>query len=259
VPVPFSGLGVALITLFDEHGEVDAEATAQHAARLAGLGVRFVLVCGSTGEAASLTPDERVCLVRAVRSALPPSVPVLAGTGAGTAAGAVELTIAARDAGADAILTLSPPGSQGLVGYYTAVVQAAEPLPVLAYHFPTVSSPGIPVDVLPELPVAGLKDSSQDADRITTELTAWSGSVFVGSTSMLELARSLGGAGAILGIANAQPETCAAALHGDPAAQRALSASSHEAARDFPAGIKELTAARFGTSITVRRAARSTA
>jgi 4-hydroxy-tetrahydrodipicolinate synthase len=257
--VPFSGLGVALITLFGERGEVAAEATAEHAARVVELGVRLVLVCGSTGEATSLTPDERSRLIGSVRSILPDSVPVLAGTGAENAHAAVELTVAAREAGADAILALSPPGSERLVHYYTAVVEAAGALPVLAYHFPTISAPGIPLDVLPKLPVAGLKDSSRDAERVTAELTTWGGSVFVGSTSMIELARSLGGAGAILGIANAEPETCVDALAGDPSAQSALAAMSDEANRDFPVGIKELTAARFGSSTVVRRPVRSTA
>jgi 4-hydroxy-tetrahydrodipicolinate synthase len=173
MPVPFGGLGVALITLFAASGEVDAYATAEHAARLVSLGVDLVLVCGSTGEAASLTHEERVSLIGAVRSALPAAVPVLAGTGAETTSTAVDLTLQARDAGADAILALSPPGSEGLVDYYTRVVGAAAGLPLLAYHFPTVSPPGIPIELLPELPVAGLKDSSRDAERVTAELTTW--------------------------------------------------------------------------------------
>ncbi|MGH7747657.1 MAG: dihydrodipicolinate synthase family protein, partial [Candidatus Dormibacteria bacterium] len=155
--VPFGGLGVALITLFDQAGCVAAEATAEHAARLADLGVRVVLVCGSTGEARSLTRDERVSLISAARAALPDSVPVLAGTGADTPATAAELTSEAREAGADAILALSPPGSDDLVGYYSAIAVAAGALPVLAYHFPTMSAPGIPLDTLPQLPIAGLK------------------------------------------------------------------------------------------------------
>lgn len=250
--VPFGGLGVALVTLFDGDGELAAEATAEHAARLVDLGVRFVLVCGSTGEAAALSPDERVSLIRATRSAVPAGVPVLAGTGAGTAAGAVELTAQARDAGADAILALSPHGSHDLAGYYAAIARAAGPLPLLAYHFPVMSDPGIPVEMLCRLPVAGLKDSSGDATRLTTELTTWDGSVFVGSTAMLELSRTLGGAGAILAVANVEPEMCAAALAGDGGAQAALAALSGAGNRQFPLGIKELTAARFGTGAAVR-------
>lgn len=259
MPVPFGGLGVALITLFDQAGEVAAQATAEHAARLASLGVRIVLVCGSTGEAATLKRDERIRLIRAVRAALPDTVPVLAGTGAETTSAAADLTKDARDAGADAILALSPPGSGDLLEYYSAIADAAAQLPVLAYHFPTMSAPGIPLDVLPQLSVAGLKDSTRDVQRVTAELTEWHGSVFVGSTTMLELARTLGGAGAILGIANVQPEICAEALGGDSGAQRRLAELSPEANRDFPLGIKELTAARFGTSTVVRAMVGSTA
>ncbi|HEU0172486.1 MAG TPA: dihydrodipicolinate synthase family protein, partial [Acidimicrobiales bacterium] len=55
---PFTGVGVALVTLFDPTGELDAEATARHAGHLVDRGVRAVLVAGSTGEAAALDPDE---------------------------------------------------------------------------------------------------------------------------------------------------------------------------------------------------------
>jgi hypothetical protein len=58
---------------------------------------------------------------------------------------------------------------------------------------------------------------------------------------------------------NAEPESCVAALDGDISSQRPLVARSPEAQRDFPLGIKQLTAARFGTSTLVRRAIRSTA
>lgn len=250
--VPFGGLGVALVTLLHEDGSVDAEATAAHGRRLVDLGVRIVLVCGSTGEAWALSPDERVGLIAATRSALPASVAVLAGTGADGVEEAVRLTAQARDAGADAILALSPPGSADLAGYYTAIAGAAGPLPLLAYHFPTMSAPGIPLEVLPRLPVAGLKDSTRDVDRVTAELTEWDGSVFAGSASMLGLVHSLGGAGAILALANCEPELCLAALAGDAGAQGALDTLGAEANRDFPLGVKELTARRFGTSTRVR-------
>ena len=164
------------------------------------------------------------------------------------------MTSQARDAGADAIVALSPPGSDGLVHYYTAVPAGAGELPVLGYHFPTMSAPGIPVEALDELPVAGLKDSSGDPDRLIAEVSGWKGGVFVGSTRTLELARSLGAAGAILGITNAEPEMSMAAFDGDDSAQCALAvARDREAGRTFPHGIKHLTSARFGVSSVVRR------
>ena len=63
----FTGVGVALVTLFDDDGELDAKATAEHAATLVELGLRAVVVAGSTGEAASLTEAERSALLEEVR------------------------------------------------------------------------------------------------------------------------------------------------------------------------------------------------
>ena len=64
----FRGVGVVLVTLFDDEGEIDAPATVDHAARLVDAGVAAVLVAGSTGEAATLDPEERSDLLVAVRS-----------------------------------------------------------------------------------------------------------------------------------------------------------------------------------------------
>ncbi|MGH8990829.1 MAG: dihydrodipicolinate synthase family protein [Acidimicrobiia bacterium] len=243
---PFVGVGVALATLFDDDGDLDADATALHAAHLVALGVRGVVVAGSTGEAASLSPEERVTLLSAVRDAVPDPVPVLAGTGAPSARQAVALTLSAREHGADGVLVLSPPRVDDPRPYYDLVARAAGDLPVLAYHFPKASAPGIPVEVLGELPVSGLKDSSGDPDRLLEELE-WGRPLYTGSAALLALAGPLGCAGAILALANVEPEGCIAAFEGDAKAQRAL-AGTHRAARNFPQGLKEMMAVRFGTS-----------
>ncbi|MET0145194.1 MAG: dihydrodipicolinate synthase family protein, partial [Ilumatobacteraceae bacterium] len=81
----FTGVGVALVTLFDDAGDVDLDATAAHAADLAGRGVRAIVLAGSTGEAAALDGAERVALTTVVRDAVPDDVPVLVGTGAPSA------------------------------------------------------------------------------------------------------------------------------------------------------------------------------
>lgn len=156
----FRGVGVALVTLFAADGEIDASATAELAARLVDLGVRAVLVAGTTGEAAALDFEERNMLLAAVRGAVPEGrgVPVIAGTGAASARQAALLTEAARDGGADAVLALSPPRTLSPGPYYASVVKAARGIPVLAYHLPAVSPPGIAVEALAGLPVAGLKE-----------------------------------------------------------------------------------------------------
>jgi dihydrodipicolinate synthase/N-acetylneuraminate lyase len=250
----FTGVGVALVTLFDDDRGVDASATAEHAARLVDLGVRAVVVAGSTGEADALDDDERARLLTAVRAAVPPSgeAKVLAGTGAPWARQAAARVAAARDGGADGVLVLSPRGTSDPRHYYDEVAAAAGDLPVLAYHFPKVSAPGIALDLLPDLPVAGCKDSSGDAERLLATLTSWDGWLYVGSAALLSYAGPLGATGAILALANAEPQLCAAAFTGDAGAQRSLAPAHLHAARSFPGGIKELTARRFATSTVSR-------
>jgi 4-hydroxy-tetrahydrodipicolinate synthase len=248
----FEGVGVALATLFDEAGEVDVSATADHARRLSALGVRAVVVAGSTGEAAALDPGERVALLEGVRAALPPGVPVLAGTGGPSARQAVRLTGDAVAHGADALLVLSPPVAGDPRPYYRAVVEAAGTVPVLAYHFPRVSAPGIDVAALAGLPVAGLKDSSGDPDRLLATLEAFDRPVYVGSSALLTMAGAVGAAGAILALANVDPEGCVAAFHGDGKAQRALTAAHLAAMADFPRSLKALMSDRFATSPAAR-------
>ncbi len=244
----FAGVGVALITLFDDSGALDAAATAALAEDLVGQGMRGVLVCGTTGEAGKLSDAERAELIGAVRAAVSPAVPVLAGTGANTTAEAARLTAAAVGAGADGVLAWPPPGGEDLRGYFDAVAAAAGERPVLAYHIPWLSAPGVPVDALPSLPVAGQKDSSGDPDRLLAEVTQYRGLTYVGSSAVLSLAGPLGAAGAILAVANAEPELCAAAFTGDAVAQREL-AQTHLAVRSGgPAELKRILARQRGTA-----------
>jgi dihydrodipicolinate synthase/N-acetylneuraminate lyase len=161
------------------------------------------------------------------------------------------LTAAARDAGADAVLAMSPPGTQDPRPYYETVAAAAAGLPVLAYHYPNVSPPGIAVEALADLPVAGLKDSSGDARRLLATIDTWDGALYVGSSALLTMAGHMGVAGAILALANAEPEASLAAFAGDVSAQLKL-ARLRPAEVRFPNGIKDLVAARFGTSPATR-------
>ncbi|HUC56022.1 MAG TPA: dihydrodipicolinate synthase family protein [Streptosporangiaceae bacterium] len=250
----FSGVGVALVTLFTESSEIDADATARLAAELAGRGMRAVLVAGTTGEAAKLTPTERTTLIAAVRAAVPAGIPVLAGTGAADTDASVALTADAIAAGADAALAFPPPLTDPaeLGAYFGAVAKAADGRPVLAYHIPWISSPGIPVDQLGSLPIIGVKDSSGSPDRLLDELAHYAGSTYVGSSALLALAGPMGGAGAILAIANLEPEKSAAAFAGDGAAQLEL-AGTHLAVRaGGPARLKQMMASRGGYPATSR-------
>jgi dihydrodipicolinate synthase/N-acetylneuraminate lyase len=244
----FSGVGVALVTFFDRAGGVDERATAAHAADLASRGMRAVLVAGTTGEAGTLTDDERVGLIAAVRAAVPAAIPVLAGTGTATTQAAVGLTTAAVRAGADAVLAYPPPGEADLTGFFGAIEAAAASRPVLAYHVPWISAPGVPVDQLPGLPIAGIKDSSGSADRLLDELAHFDGPTYVGSSALLALAGPMGGAGAILALANIEPEACCRAFAGDAGAQRDLAAPHLEVRGGGPAALKRMLSSRAGYS-----------
>lgn len=251
LPFSFTGVAVALVTLFDEALRVDVAATSSLAAQLVDCGVRAVVVCGSTGEAASLEPDERRALVAGVRAAVPSPVPVIAGTGAPSARQAMALTLDARDAGADAALVLSPLATSDPRRYYDTVAGAVGDFPLLAYHFPAVSPPGLAVDVLADLPVVGLKDSSGDADRLLAEIAAFGRPVYPGASSLTAVAKGAGCPGVILALANAAPEACVEAFEGGAVDGGFLEA--HTAAKGpFPHTIKALTAARFGTPVAAR-------
>lgn len=248
---PFTGVGAALVTLFDDEGEVDTKSTAEHAARLVDEGVQAIVIAGSTGEAATLSASERIAVLQAVRSAVP-DIPVIAGSGAPSPRQASALTADARAHGADAVLALSPPGSRRLDDYYTAIADAAGELPVLGYHFPNVSAPGIPLDELASLPIQGTKDSSGDPERLLAELDRFDGWLYVGSSALLPYAGLLGCTGAILQLANAEPQLCIAAFGGDIQAQRRLLPAHLTMRRDSPRNIKRMAADKYGLSPVCR-------
>jgi 4-hydroxy-tetrahydrodipicolinate synthase len=249
----FTGVGVALVTLFDDDGGVDLDATAELARDLAAAGIRAIVIAGSTGEAATLDGAERVALVKVVREAIPPDVPIVVGTGAPSARQAARLTAEVVAGGADAVLVLSPPHSADPTAYYRDVVAAAGATPVLGYHFPLMSAPGIDVDALPRLTdvgVVGLKDSSGDPSRLVRTLETFAGDLYVGSPWLLSAAGPLGATGAILAVANVEPELSIAAFDGDVGAQRELAVAAARAAG--PAGVKAVLAERTGRSARTR-------
>ena len=245
------GVAVALVTLFDARREVDAAATAAHAATLVDIGVRAVVVGGSTGESEALTDAELADLVAAVRAACP-AVPVLAGASGPWVRPAAARAATVVKAGADAVLVAPPRRATDLAAFYGDVAQAVAPAAVLAYHYPGTAGGEVPVGALPDLPVHGLKDSTGDAERLLAELAAWQRPTYVGSSALVAYAGQLGAAGAILAAANVAPEDCVPAFGGDAAAQHRL-LGPHLAIRGrFPHGLKAAVAQRFGTPVHAR-------
>ena len=252
MPPVFTGVAVALVTFFDPSGHVDVKATARHAEHLAGRGMRALVVAGTTGEASHLSMKERLRLLDAVRAAVGDDVPVILGTGNLAAGVSVpDLTRRAAEHGASAALTLSPHHGD-IREFYGEVVAAAGAMPVLAYHFPQVSAPGISLEELKALKVAGLKDSSGDCERLLDTLAHFHKPFYTGSSSIVAWAGMLGATGAILAAANLEPELCVDAFAGSVPAQKDL-LSAHKIVSCYGVkGIKEELARRYGTSTVCR-------
>jgi 4-hydroxy-tetrahydrodipicolinate synthase len=245
-----NGAGVALLTIFDEDGKLQLGETCELASVLIEAGVRSVLVGGTVGEYYALTDSEKVDLFGAVRDVVPPGVPLILHVGGVPLPGALNLARAAVECGADALIAL-PRGVDDLAEYYREILGVAGSIPVLAYHFPQVGAE-IGVDALADLGVAGVKDSSGDADRLVLEVESLDIEVYTGATGLLNVAHQIGAQGALLGLANVQPELCALALEGDVEAQRSLEELGQGIVSDFPGGLKRLAGERWHVSAATR-------
>lgn len=237
------GVGVALLTLFDENGSVLTVETAAFALRLVDAGARSVLVAGSVGEFYTLDDDERLALIAAVKSALPSHVPVVAHVGGVPVDRASALAGAAQSCGADALIAL-PKNGVNISDYYARIRQAGSGLPLLAYHLPQ-SGAIVDLDELPKLGVDGIKDSSGDSGRLSVE-RAQNIEVYTGSPTLLGFGHAIGIAGAFIGVANAHLELCVAAFEGEIDAQSELAKLTVQLRGDFPGAIKRMASEKWG-------------
>ena len=242
----FSGAGVALLTLFDADGVLLVDETAAYAATLAGEGAACILVAGTTGEFWTLAHGERLSLIAAVRSAVPPAVPVMAGIGALDADRALALAAGVADTGADAALCFVPRGETPEV-FYPKVRALVGDLLLFAYHFPAVGYTDLPLAGLADLPIDGIKDSSGEPARLLATAGVLPANVYTGSALLTGLAAALGTAGGILAVANLDPAAAAAAVGGDTAAQGVVARLHASLAGDVPPrALKRLAAERYG-------------
>ena len=139
MPAPlFTGSGVAIVTPFARDG-VNEEALRALLRYQIEAGTDALVVNGSPGEAATMTPAEQRRVVEVAVAEAGGRVPVVAGVGGSATAAVVELARAARDAGADALLLAPPPYNKpsqaGIVAHYRAVLDAAD-LPLIVYNVP---------------------------------------------------------------------------------------------------------------------------
>jgi 4-hydroxy-tetrahydrodipicolinate synthase len=133
----FTGLGTALITPFTRGGALDETATTQQAKRQVEAGVHFVVPCGTTGEAPTLTEAEKLRVLELVADAVDGRAMVLAGAGGYDTREVIQAIQQAERAGAHGILSVSPyynkPSQEGLYQHYKALAESTK-LPIIVYN-----------------------------------------------------------------------------------------------------------------------------
>ena len=212
---------MALVTPFDEAGVNDGalrELVRFHLDE----GTDALIVCGSTGEAVTMTPDEQERAVEVAAVETAGAVPVVAGCGGSDTAAVADLATRARGMGADAILLSAPPYNKppqrGLLAHFRAVMNAGD-LPTILYNVPGRTAVGIAPETVEELAederLVGVKEASGDlsliadlAERVGSRLTLWSGN----DDQILPIL-SLGGRGVISVLGNVAPADTSRMVH----------------------------------------------
>ena len=180
-------------------------------------GSNALVPCGTTGEAATLTAEEHRRVIEITVEVARGRVPVLAGCGSNNSAHAVELTKAAKEAGADAALHVPPyynrPNQEGIYAHLSAVADLD--IPVILYNVPSRTVTDIAVETMARLSrlpnVIGVKDATGNLGRVTAQRLAC-GEQFVQLSGNDETAlafNAMGGVGCISVSANVAPRLCA--------------------------------------------------
>ena len=217
----FRGSGVALVTPFDDAGVNEAALRSLVRFHLE-EGTDALIVCGSTGEAATMTPEEQREAVEIVATEASGQVPVVAGCGGSDTAAVTRLAENAKSAGADALLLSAPPYNKppqrGLRAHFRAVIDGGG-LPVILYNVPGRTGVGIAPETVAELAederVVGVKEACGDLSQIADlaalvghRLTIWSGN----DDQVLPIL-SLGGQGVISVLGNVAPADTSRMAH----------------------------------------------
>jgi 4-hydroxy-tetrahydrodipicolinate synthase len=213
---PFDGVYPAMTTPLSDDGSIDFDRLREHARRLVDRGVDGVVPVGTTGESATLTHDEHVEVVEAVAGEVGGEVPVIAGAGSNSTHEAVGLAGRSVDAGADALLLISPyynrPEPAGMEAHYREVADRID-APQIVYNVPSRTGRNVDVDTVASLAshdrIVGYKAASGDVGRVSevverTRDEAFS--VLSGDDALTLPICSVGGRGAISVTANVEAE-----------------------------------------------------
>ncbi len=210
----FHGVITALVTPL-EKGKIDEEALRNHLDRQIEAGVDAVVPAGTTGESATLSHDEHKKLIHTVVEHVRGRVPVIAGAGSNSTAETIELTRAARDAGADAALLISPyynkPDQEGIYQHYRTVAETVH-IPVILYNVPgRTASNMLPETVgrLAELAnIIGIKDATADMAQLARTMNTGNRRIefYSGDDATVMPFMAMGGAGVISVVSNITPQ-----------------------------------------------------
>lgn len=208
-----------IVTPFRD-GRVDLETFASLVDRQARLGSHGIVVCGTTAEPSSLTVSERADLLRVAVDASARRIPVVAATGSQSLAETLDLTTRAEQAGADAVLVVTPyyirPPQAGLVEYFAAVGRSTS-LPLLIYHIPGRTAVSVTVETVARVAdrapnLVGMKHAVNDLEFVTEVLARLGREfrVFCGLEALSLPMLVVGGAGVMNAVGNVAPDRVAA-------------------------------------------------
>ena len=218
----FTGVCPALVTPFHDHGGVNYAALGDLIDRQLSAGVDALCVCGTTGESATLTEREHTAVIAFTVDRTGGRVPVIAGAGSNSTAKTVSLSKAVQDAGADALLLVTPyynrATQDGLLRHYETVAQQVS-LPIILYNVPSRTgvscTAGTYAALAEDARINGVKEASGDLSLLThtlalcpSDFTVWSG-----NDDQIVPMMSLGAKGVISVACNLLPEVLAELAH----------------------------------------------
>lgn len=241
-PAQLRGSIAPLVTPFTDTGAVDHDGLRGLVRWQMAAGTHGISLGGSTGEPSAQSITERAEAIRCVAAEIDDRVPFLPGTGSAKLDETLELTAAARDAGADAALVITPyyarPTQEALYVWYSTVAREFPDLPIVAYNVPSRTA----VEIAPETVgrlfrdhdnFVGVKETTKDFEHFSRvlhaagpELLVWSGIELLCLPVL-----SLGGVGFVSALANIAPAAVAqlyeAAIAGDDERARRLHYALH--------------------------------
>jgi 4-hydroxy-tetrahydrodipicolinate synthase len=225
----FKGAGVAIITPFHEDGSVNYEAFAQLVEEQIAGGTDAIIVCGTTGEASTLTHEEHLDVIKFCVEKVNGRIPVVAGTGSNCTETAVYLSTEAEKYGADALLLVTPyynkATQKGLYQHFKTVADSVK-LPIILYNVPGRTGcniqPQTAVKLCTEVEnIVGIKEASGNISQVAKLMSLANGKVdlYSGNDDQIVPLLALGGKGVISVLSNVAPrqthEICQKFFDGD--------------------------------------------